>query len=129
MPPGRPLGVSWTPFGPLWTTLGSHGVALGALLALLGSSKGLPWTQILDFRVILGAFFTYFLRLVLCVCVASSSLDFPSDFHDFPWIFDHANTWKITFLLQTCRKNQGFAGRVKSLIFHVFFSVCPSISN
>ena len=75
-------------FGPLWTTLGSHGVALGALLALLGSSKGLPWTQFLDFRVILEAFFTYFLRLVVCVCVASSSLDFPSDFHEFPWIFD-----------------------------------------
>ena len=103
------------------STLGSLGVALGALLALLGSSKGLPWTQILDFRVILGAFFTYFLRLVLCVCVASSSLDFPSDFHDFPWIFDHPNTCQITFLLQTCRKNQGFAGTKKSNVFHSYF--------
>ena len=109
--------------------MGSHGVALGALLALLGSSKGLPWTQILDFRVILGAFFTYFLRLVLCVCVASSSLDFPSDFHDFPWIFDHPNTWKITFLLQTCRKNLGLAGRAKASFVHVFFNDFSQIPN
>ena len=29
---------------------------------------------------------------------------------------------EITFLLQTCRKNQGFAGRVKSSMFHVFFN-------
>ena len=87
------------------------------------------WDPILDHA---GSFFPLFLLLF-------SGIDFELIFQRFRCHFPTPESRKITFLLQTCRKIQGFAGTKKSSVFHrclcnfrtrfwIIFSINSSLS-
>ena len=60
-----------------------------------------------------------FLRFLGEFCTTFSSNDFASIFNCFSRIFDPYDTCKITFLLQTCRTNQGFVYHKRALFLHI----------
>ena len=121
-------------FGPPW-------VALDAFLALLGRlgrqfsdlwSKKWPHKfphRFFNYGAILTPFWRHLLRCLCEFCTRFPSNDFALFVQGFSRIFEPYDTCKITFLLQTCRKKQGFRGCKQTLLFQRFFIDFPSISS